>query len=192
MKIKRIVAYIIDYGIVYLISAILLMIPAFSFDQEKYLEYYEEYMNIPVEITEETMNKQYSLLYDMTKLSKNSLIIEATVTFAYFGIAAYLMKGQTLGKKLKKIKVVSVNDKELNPHLFMLRTVILTNIIPKIASILAIFFLKEKNWILAEGLIGNISLTITFVLIAFLIFREDERSLHDLICKTKVIEINEE
>ena len=68
MKIKRIVAYIIDYGIVYLISAILLMIPAFSFDQEKYLEYYEEYMNIPVEITEETMNKQYSLLYDYNKV----------------------------------------------------------------------------------------------------------------------------
>lgn len=192
MKIKRIAAYIIDYGIVYLISAILLMIPAFSFNQEQYLEYYEEYMNIPTEITEETMNKQYSLLYDMTKLSKNSLIIEATVTFAYFGIAAYLMKGQTLGKKLKKIKVVSTNDKELNPHLFMLRSVILTNIIPKIASILAIFFLKEKNWILAEGLISNISITITFVLIAFLIFREDERSLHDLICKTKVIEINKE
>lgn len=192
MKIERIIAYIIDCGIVYLISALLLMIPIFSYDQNQYLEYYEEYTKIPTEVTEETMNDKYSLLYKMTKLAKNSLIIEVTVTFSYFGIAAYLMKGQTLGKKIKKIKVVSNTDKELNPHLFMLRSIILTNIIPKIASIIAIMCLKEKTWILAEGIISNVSITITFALIAFMIFREDERSLHDIICKTKVIQANKE
>ena len=192
MKIKRVFAYIIDYGIVYLISALLLMIPVFSYDQEKYLEYYKEYTTIPEKITEETINNQYTILYKMTKLSKNSLVIEGIVTFTYFGIVAYLLKGQTLGKKAQKIKVVPLEGKELNPHLFMLRSVILTNLIPKIASIIAIITLKEKEWILASGIISNISLTITFTLIAFLIFREDERSLHDIICKTKVIEVNKE
>ena len=52
--------------------------------------------------------------------------------------------------------------------------------------------LKEKQWILASEIISNISLTITLTLIIFLIFRNDERSLHDLICKTKVIEANKE
>lgn len=192
MKIKRVFAYIIDYGIVYLISALLLMIPVFSYDQEKYLEYYKEYTTIPEKITEETINNQYTILYKMTKLSKNSLVIEGIVTFTYFGIVAYLLKGQTLGKKAQRIKVVPLEGKELNPHLFMLRSVILTNLIPKIASIIAIMTLKEKQWILASGIISNISLTITFTLIAFLIFREDERSLHDIICKTKVIEVNKE
>lgn len=192
MKIKRVFAYIIDYGIVYLISALLLMIPVFSYDQEKYLEYYKEYTTIPEQITEETINNQYTILYKMTKLSKNSLVIEGIVTFTYFGIVAYLLKGQTIGKKAQKIKVVPLEGKELNPHLFMLRSVILTNLIPKIASIIAIMTLKEKEWILASGIISNISLTITFTLIAFLIFREDERSLHDIICKTKVIEVNKE
>lgn len=192
MKIKRVFAYIIDYGIVYLISALLLMIPVFSYDQEKYLEYYKEYTTIPEQITEETINNQYTILYKMTKLSKNSLVVEGIVTFTYFGIVAYLLKGQTIGKKAQKIKVVPLEGKELNPHLFMLRSVILTNLIPKIASIIAIMTLKEKQWILASGIISNISLTITFTLIAFLIFREDERSLHDIICKTKVIEVNKE
>lgn len=192
MKIKRVFAYIIDYGIVYLISALLLMIPVFSYDQEKYLEYYKEYTTIPEQITEETINNQYTILYKMTKLSKNSLVIEGIVTFTYFGIVAYLLKGQTIGKKAQKIKVVPLEGKELNPHLFMLRSVILTNLIPKIASIIAIMTLKEKQWILASGIISNISMTITFTLIAFLIFREDERSLHDIICKTKVIEVNKE
>lgn len=192
MKIKRVFAYIIDYAIIYLISAFLLMIPVFSYNQEQYLEYYKEYMTIPEEVTEETINNQYHTLYEMTKLSKNSLFIEALVSFSYFGIAAYLMKGQTLGKKIQKIKVVPVEGKELNPHLFILRSVILTNLIPQIASICAILFLKEKQWILASGIISNISLTITFALVMVLIFRNDERSLHDLICKTKVIEVNKE
>ena len=176
MKIKRVFAYIIDYIIVYLISAFLLMIPVFSYDQEKYIEYYEEYMTLPEKITEETLNNQYHILYKMTKLSKNSLYIEALVSISYFGIAAYLMKGQTLGKKLQKIKVVPTDGKELNPHLFMLRGVIVTNLIPQIASICAILLLKEKQWILASSIISNISMTITFTLIAFLIFRNDERS----------------
>ncbi len=190
MKIKRIFAYIIDYMIVYLIAGLILAIPAFSYNQEEYIEYYEEYITMPEQITEETINDKYSTLYKMTKLSKNSLIITALVSFSYFGIAAYLMDGQTLGKKLMRIKVVPIEGKQLNSHLFMLRSVILTNLIPQIASIISILVLKEKQWILAEGLISNISLTITFILIAFLIFREDERSLHDIICKTKVIEVN--
>ena len=88
MKIKRVFAYIIDYAIIYLISAFLLMIPVFSYNQEQYLEYYKEYMTIPEEVTEETINNQYHTLYEMTKLSKNSLFIEALVSFSYFGIAA--------------------------------------------------------------------------------------------------------
>lgn len=192
MKIKRVFAYIIDWAIVCLISAFLVLIPALSYDQEKYIEYYKEYTTIPKQITQETIDNKYSILYKMTKLSKNSLVVEAVVTFSYFGIAAYLMKGQTLGKKIQKIRVVPQDGKNLNPHLFMLRSIILTNLIPQIASICAILILKEKQWITASGIISNISLAITLTLIAFLIFRNDERSLHDLICKTKVIEANRE
>ena len=74
MKIKRVFAYITDYAIVYLISALLLLLPIFSFNQEQYLEYYKEYMTIPEKITEETINNQYTTLYKMTKLSKSSLV----------------------------------------------------------------------------------------------------------------------
>ena len=192
MKIKRVVAYLIDIVFVYLISALLLMIPIFSFNQEEYLDYYEEYMKVPSEMTNDTVNNQYKLLYKMKKISKNSLIIETTVSFVYFGVAAYLMNGQTFGKKIKKIKVVPVDGNKLNIHLYMFRAIILTNILPKVASIISILIFKEKNWILAEGIIGNVSLTMTFLLIGVLIFRSDDRSLHDLLCKTKVIEVNKD
>ena len=192
MKIKRVFAYIIDMIIVYLISAIILAIPAINYDTEEYMDYYKEYTKIITsteEMTDEVIEKQNELTYKMTYLSKNSLIIQAITTFGYFGIAAYLMKGQTLGKKLQRIRVVSNDDKEMNQHLFILRSVILTNLIPQIASIIAIFTLKQNNWITVETIIGYISLAMSLALIIVLIFRNDERSLHDLICKTKVIEV---
>ena len=192
MKVKRIAAYIIDMVIVYFISSLFLMIPAFSYDTEKYLDHFEEYTKLLAEsekITDEVIEKQNSLTYKMSYLAKNSLVIQAVVTFAYFGIASFLLKGQTLGKKMLKIKVVRINDKELNPHLYILRSIILTNLIPSIASIIAIFTLKETTWITVESIIGNISIIISFALIFCMIFRNDERSIHDLICQTKVIEV---
>lgn len=192
MKIKRIVAYLIDMAIVYVVAALILSIPVFQYDTEKYMDYYKEYTDLIIEtkeVTDEVVDNQYKLMYKMSYLAKNSLVIQAVVTFAYFGIIAYLLKGQTLGKKALKIKVVPLEGKELNPHLFILRSIILTNLIPSIASIIAIYALKQGTWVTVESIIGNISLIITFTLIFFLIFRNDERSLHDLICKTKVIEI---
>jgi uncharacterized RDD family membrane protein YckC len=192
MKIKRIIAYIIDISIVYLISSVILSLPIVNYDTKQYLEYYEEYTEVLMsseEPTEEVVDKQYNLMYKMSYIAKSSLVVQAIVTFGYFGIAAYLMKGQTLGKKIQHIKVTSINNKEMNPHLFILRSVILTNLIPQIASILAIYLLKESLWITAESIIGNVSMMITSALVIVLIFRNDERSLHDLICKTKVIEV---
>lgn len=191
MKVKRVFAYIIDIIIVYLISAIILSIPVISYDTEEYMNYYKEYTKViseTKEMTDDVIDSQNKLMYKMSYLAKNSLVIQAIVTFGYFGIAAYLMEGQTIGKKMQRIKVVSNDNKELNQHLFILRSVILTNLIPKIASIIAIFTLKQNNWIIAESIIGNISLVISFILLLVLIFRNDERSLHDLICNTKTIE----
>lgn len=192
MKIKRIIAYVIDMAIVYLISSVILTMPIVNYDTKQYLEYYEEYTDVLLsseELTEETIDKQYTLMYKMSYLAKNSLVVQALVTFGYFGIAAYLMKGQTLGKKIQKIKVVPISGLDMNPHLFILRSAILTNLIPQIASIISIYFLKQSAWITAESIIGNISMMITWALVLVLIFRNDERSLHDLICKTKVIEV---
>lgn len=192
MKIKRIIAYVIDMAIVYLISSVILTMPIVNYDTKKHLEYYEEYTDVLLsseELTEEAIDKQYTLMYKMSYLAKNSLVVQALVTFGYFGIAAYLMKGQTLGKKIQKIKVVPISGQDMNPHLFILRSAILTNLIPQIASIISIYFLKQSAWITAESIIGNISMMITWALVLVLIFRNDERSLHDLICKTKVIEV---
>lgn len=189
MKIKRLAAYIIDFFIIYIIAALIYSLPVFENSYNAYQEATQEYVDYVVNIGsgEIDYDTETEYLYDMSRHAQPLTIINCGLIILYFGIYAYIANGQTIGKKIMKIKVVSTDGNKLNPNLFMLREIILTNLLPKIASIIALALLSKSNWILAENIIGYIQNTITFLIIGFMIFRDDERGLHDVICKTNVV-----
>lgn len=189
MKIKRLAAYIIDFFIIYIIAALIYSLPVFENSYNAYQEATQEYVDYIVNIGsgEIDYDIETNYLYDMSRHAQPLTIINCGLIILYFGIYAYIANGQTIGKKIMKIKVVSTDSNNLNPNLFMLREIILTNLLPKIASIIALALLSKSNWILAENIIGYIQNTITFLIIGFMIFRDDERGLHDVICKTNVV-----
>ena len=196
MKLKRIIAYFIDFMIVTMISSMIFTLPIFKENYNEYNSLYEEYSEVLIEqmnsgsaeVDDELLN---SITYDITKASTPSLIIRISTLILYFGIFAYFLKGQTIGKKIFKIKVTNLEGELPSPGLFVLRSVIITNAIPEIIS-LFILILGSKNLYLATyNYTSYITMIIYFVIIGFIIFRDDERGLHDVICKTKVIENKE-
>lgn len=192
MKIKRVLAYIIDIFIVSIISAAIFMLPIFKNEYNEYNEIYNEYNELLLNSgsSDVSIEQQENFIYNTSKSSQSLMIITSGLLFCYFGILAYILKGQTIGKKIMKIKIVSNNEKELNPNLFILRAILVTNLIPRIISIIALAYLKQSAWLEIENIITIISNTITFLIIGFIIFRDDERGLHDIICNTKVISTN--
>ena len=72
----------------------------------------------------------------------------------------------------------------------MLRQIIVTNLIPKIFSILSVIFFSGETWYTLNNLIGYLNYVVYLLIIGFMIFREDERGLHDIIGNTKVISTN--
>lgn len=197
MKIKRLIAYFIDFMIITFISSMIFALPMFKEDYNEYTKVYEEYTT---EMTNELNSgsaevndeKLLSLNYKVLKSTTKLSIITLTVTIIYFGIIAYLLKGQTLGKKLFKIKVTDLEGNLPNPGLFMLRSIILTNFIPQVVSLFILILASEKTYIDTNVYISYITMLLYFLIVGFIIFRTDERGLHDIICKTKVIEINTE
>lgn len=196
MKIKRIIAYFIDFMIVTMISSTIFTLPIFKENYNEHNSLYEEYSEVLIEqmnsgsaeVNDELLN---SITYDIMKASTPSLIIRISTLILYFGIFAYFLKGQTIGKKIFKIKVTNLEGELPSPGLFVLRSVIITNAIPEIIS-LFILILGSKNLYLATyNYTSYITMIIYFVIIGFIIFRDDERGLHDVICKTKVIENKE-
>jgi uncharacterized RDD family membrane protein YckC len=97
-----------------------------------------------------------------------------------------------LAKKLFKIRVVSSTDKPLNPSLYILREVIVTNLIFQLISVIITITLREETWINVNLYLSKVSLFVYFLLLAFMIFRSDEKGLQDLLCKTEVIEEKKE
>lgn len=189
MRIKRIVAYIIDIIIVSFITSLIIELPIFNFNSKEYTEKYTTFVTESLNSGSSDMNQESTIntLYELQDIALPLTIMNASLTFIYFGIIAYCLKGQTLGKKIMKIKVVSNSATELNPSLFILREVLITNLIPKIASIINTITTSGAKWYTISNILDNITFFLTIIIAGLIIFREDERGIHDLVGKTKVI-----
>ena len=75
----------------------------------------------------------------------------------------------------------------LRPGLFILRSIIVNNILFDSISVLSLILGSKGVWLLVNSLVSIISYLIMFILLIFMFVRDDGRSLHDLLCKSAVI-----
>ena len=189
MKVKRILAYLIDLFIISFIVALLFRLPMFEKDYDKFDELSNQEMELIFSGNIDNLDEDgiYELEYQLNRASLPMLIIRVGVLLLYFGVFQYIWNGQTLGKRLMNIKIAPNTGKVLNPGLFIIRSVLVSNMIPSILNILALIFFGRELWIISYNFIGNFQFVIMGILYGFVIFREDERGLHDILCNTKVI-----
>lgn len=190
MKLKRIFTYFIDLFFVSLVSSIIVMIPIFKYDPVKVEEQTNELYSSILETGSADVDEDILVtgLYNLERSSTSLTAITTFITFIYFGVAAFINNGRTLGKMIMKIKVVPIKGNKLNPGLFILRTLLITSIIPNLISVISIFYLSPNTWYNLTGIISQIQEFFFLIILGFMIFRDDERGLHDLICQTKVID----
>lgn len=190
MKLKRIFTYFIDLFFVSLISSIIVMIPIFKYDHVKVEEQTNKLYSSILETGSADVDEDILVtgLYNLERSSTSLTAITTFITFIYFGVAAFINNGRTLGKMIMKIKVVPIKGNKLNPGLFILRTLLITSIIPNLISVISIFYLSPNTWYNLTGIISQIQEFFFLIILGFMIFRDDERGLHDLICQTKVID----
>ena len=98
------------------------------------------------------------------------------------------MNGQTLGKKIMNIKVVS-EDGDLFMNQMLLRSMLSNFILMDIVSFMFMLFLPK--YIYLYGVLGIEMIQYLFIIISafFVMFRKDGRSIHDLLLHTKVVRV---
>ena len=186
MKVKRVLAYCIDMILVTFISSVIFSLPFFENDYNNYLELSDKLVS-SMNNDDITNGELINLEYDLTKAGSNLFIIKLGVTFFYFGILGFLFNGRTLGKRIFKLRIIPMGSVNLRPGLFILRSIIVNNILFDSISVLSLILGSKGVWLLVNSLVSIISYLIMFILLIFMFVRDDGRSLHDLLCKSAVI-----
>ena len=129
---KRACAYIIDLMLILIISSLFAGIEALNPNEEKYEETYNQYKTMisnASDINSINNEEVINITYDMSKYGISIEIINLVVTVLYFVVFQYLNNGNTLGKTLMKIKVVSKDGKKIKFYQILLRSLIINSIL---------------------------------------------------------------
>ena len=138
---KRVLAYLIDVLIITMVSSLLTMFipasPEYKNASNKLEEVMEKYTEGEIE-EDEYLDKVNELSYVISKESIEVSVVTVVLTTIYFVVVAYYMNGQTVGKKVMKIQIVSSENKKLTMNNYLIRSLLVDSILMNIVSITTI------------------------------------------------------
>lgn len=193
--IRRMGAYLIDFVFIFLFLTMVNQIRFLNPTFEEYAETYDEYMvlldDLSVDnVSEVAKSDEYiNINYNLGKYSVSISIISIVVYFVYFWGFQMWNKGQTLGKKVFNLQVVSNDDKKAKWWQMLLRSVIAYNLILEILLVISLFIFSPGDYMVVSGIFSIIAMIIFYANAIFIIFRKDGRGIHDLLVGTKVVEM---
>lgn len=190
---QRLFAYFIDY----LIISVVFSLFALSFNTTKLTSINDEINNTMNEIVnisseeeqnlDDLNNKLIDLQYEYQQESKLASGISLLITFAYFTVFQFLNKGQTIGKKLLKIKVVNKEEKEPSFVTMFLRTFIVQGILTTGLSLIGIFVLDKELYMETYFILNSLMSIFVVVCALMVLYRKDRRGLHDMMAGSLVV-----
>ncbi len=133
------------------------------------------------------LNKKY--YYYLSKYSLVYNIIMFVCLCLYFIWFNVITDGQSLGKRLFNLKIVNINDGKVSLMSYIIRCILLYNPIYYIVMLVGSLFLKVNSFYNYALVFSNIKNYFMVLIFAFIMFRKDNRGLHDLAAKTKVIDV---
>ena len=191
---KRIVAYVLDIMLVTIISTMLTYFLPENKEYNKSLDKYSSLLNNVTneELTEEEFLKETNdIIYDINMNSVTINIVTTVLTISYFVVFTYFMNGQTLGKKLMNLKIVSTSKKKLTMNNYLVRGLLINTILMNVLEVIFILGLNKQTYLKANDIITYIFGIIYIITFGMILFREDKRGLHDYLAGTKVISVKD-
>lgn len=200
---KRFIAYIFDYLIVFVFLGSLLTNPFYRVDnniteeKDKIINnMYTKADSFSKKIIKEeeyvkSIKKSFNQLNEINvKVKKQNIltdILMISLVVIYYGIIPFFTNGQTIAKKIMKIKVVKNDGEKATLVQYITRTLLIYGVINTLISIIALYIFKDnQNYILVNLGINGVYYLFMLVDLIYLAIKKD-KSLHDLISKTKVI-----
>ena len=190
---KRVGAYLIDVVIILFLSSMLsTALPSYSkiveFNQgasDVLNEYFEVVMDGDSKKVDSYTQKINDYNYELNKLSISNNLISIGIYFLYFVVFQRYNSGQTIGKKMLKIEIVSCKDDNVDFKQLLIRGIILYPIVFDLLDVIFILIFDKSVYINLNSILSSVH-SITFIVCLFtMIF--GGRGLHDRLAGTDVV-----
>lgn len=190
----RLMAYIIDFAIVtLLLSFILVFLPA----NENYTAYLEEYEQIQINYLEgktssdEYVNQSVEVVRDLDYSNVMTSIVGVVVFILYFVVFQFYNNGQTLGKKLMGVRVVSATgDEKVSMNQYVLRSLLVNSLVCNILLIGMVLFMSRDVYYYTKFIVEGIQTLLIIVSAFMVIYSASGRGLHDKMAETRVVMVD--
>lgn len=187
---KRIGAFFLDCTILFFaLTFINLFIPTFvdvNDLNDRTLEITQKY--IDGEVTEEKFVEETNeISYLLQKGTYLTTISGIVVYILYFVVYQAYNSGQTLGKKVFKIRVVKIDDSVPNINMLIRRCLIPYRILVNFLLAILILILNKNIYNALNIILTNLHLIILGVSILCMLIKK--RGIHDYLANTKVEEV---
>ena len=204
---RRIMAYFIDIILVVMVSTLITSNKYIDINYSKYQKVYNEYKTCSDEYEsllkdseEEKLDEKESdkldkyeeklnnYSYRLSKLSFVPRFMGIILSLFYFVVLQFYFNGQTLGKKIMKLRVVSNDNKNINIFSFLIRSLIVNEIFISSLNLICILFLSKNAYFTYSKVIYFVTYFIEILIVFTIIFSKDNRGIHDILANTKVID----
>lgn len=188
---QRFVAFMIDLILVsFITSLVTAIIPTNSsidklYDQQ--VKIVENYTTGKITV-QEYVNQLVDINYDIAKQTGIITLVSIAISLLYYVLYVYRNDGQSIGKKMMKIKIQKKDkDKELTMNDLLFRTMILQGTLVSIIGFCTILFLDKDTYLATNSLLNLIQYSILIISFFLVAFTKERQGLHDMVAKTEVV-----
>lgn len=188
---QRFVAFMIDLILVsFITSLVTAIIPTNSsidklYDQQ--VKIVENYTAGKITM-QEYVNQLVDINYDIAKQTGIITLVSIAISLLYYVLYVYKNDGQSIGKKMMKIKIQKKDkDKELTMNDLLFRTMILQGTLVSIIGFCTILFLDKDTYLATNSLLNLIQYSILIISFFLVAFTKERQGLHDMVAKTEVV-----
>lgn len=187
---QRFVAFMID---LFLVSALTTLVTTFIPTNGTIDKLYDQQTKIIENYTsqkitmEEYVNQLVDISYDIAKQTGIATLIGIAISLLYYVLYVYKNDGQTIGKKMMKVKIKKKKDDQLTMNDLLFRTMILQGTLVSIIGFCTILFLDKDTYLATNSLLNLVQYSILLVSFFLIAFTKEKQGLHDKLVGTIVV-----
>lgn len=190
---KRMLAYIIDILIILFTIAIIVNVK----EKDKTVMQLRSDINIVNELHANHEIK-FSEYFERWTMINQQIDQECVIYFifnillilVYFVLLPYVWNGQTIGKKLMKIKTASTDGTKVTIVEYLIRNMLVNGLGELILILLFLYLLPSTMYFIFSSILTFIQLILVIVSISMILYRKDKRGLHDILSNTEVVMVS--